>query len=182
MKKIYFLSDFHLGVPTYELSRERERVLCAFLQEIKNDAEEIFLVGDIFDMWFEYKTVVPKGYVRLLGTLAQLSDSGIKISAFTGNHDMWMFGYFEKELGIPFSNGFKSSYEYLSPLYDPPYRQEMLEDNGSVVLKITGFGGLTWTHFVLAPNADFSQLTRFEKISMVFGEKTQHIVCNLGAN
>ncbi len=101
VKNIYFISDFHLGVPTYESSRDREKMLCKFLNSIKDDAEEIFLVGDIFDMWFEYKTVVPKGYVRLLGTLAQLSDSGIKISAFTGNHDMWMFGYFEKELNIP---------------------------------------------------------------------------------
>ncbi len=101
MKNIYFISDFHLGVPSYEASREREKMLCAFLDGIQNDAEEIFLVGDIFDMWYEYKSVVPKGYIRLLGTLARLSDQGVKISAFTGNHDMWMFGYFEKELSIP---------------------------------------------------------------------------------
>ena len=100
MKNIYFLSDFHLGVPTYENSRERERYLCDFLNEIVDKAEEIFLAGDIFDMWYEYKTVVPKGYVRLLGTLASLSDRGIKITAFTGNHDMWMFGYLKQELNI----------------------------------------------------------------------------------
>lgn len=100
MKNIYFLSDFHLGVPTYENSRERERYLCDFLNEIKDQADEIFLAGDIFDMWYEYKTVVPKGYVRLLGTLASLSDSGVKITAFTGNHDMWMFGYLKQELNI----------------------------------------------------------------------------------
>lgn len=100
MKNIYFLSDFHLGVPTYENSRERERYLCDFLNEIADKAEEIFLAGDIFDMWYEYKTVVPKGYVRLLGTLASLSDRGIKITAFTGNHDMWMFGYLKQELNI----------------------------------------------------------------------------------
>lgn len=92
------------------------------------------------------------------------------------------FFWNEKELGIPFSNGFKSSYEYHSPVYDPPYRQEMVEDNGSVTLKVTGFGGFTWTHFVLTPTADLSQLTRFEKISIVFGKLSQHIVCNLGAN
>lgn len=101
MKNIYFLSDFHLGVPDAVGSLEREKLICRFLHEIKDEAAEIFLVGDIFDMWYEYKTVVPKGYVRLLGTLAQLTDSGVKISAFTGNHDMWMFGYFEKELHIP---------------------------------------------------------------------------------
>jgi UDP-2,3-diacylglucosamine hydrolase len=101
LKKVYFLSDFHLGVPDNNSSLERERVICRFLNEIKDDAEEIFLVGDIFDMWFEYKTVIPKGFVRLLGLLAQLRDSGIKITAFTGNHDMWMFGYFENELNIP---------------------------------------------------------------------------------
>jgi len=101
LKNIYFLSDFHLGVPDHETSLEREKHLCRFLNEIKDNAGEIFLVGDIFDMWYEYKTVVPKGFVRLLGTLAGLSDSGIKVSAFTGNHDMWMFGYFEKELNIP---------------------------------------------------------------------------------
>ncbi len=100
MKNIYFLSDFHLGVPTYDSSRERERYLCDFLNEIKDQADEIFLAGDIFDMWYEYKTVVPKGYVRLLGTLASLSDSGVKITAFTGNHDMWMFGYLKQELNI----------------------------------------------------------------------------------
>ncbi len=100
MKNIYFLSDFHLGVPNYENSRERERYLCDFLNEIKDQADEIFLAGDIFDMWYEYKTVVPKGYVRLLGTLASLSDSGVKITAFTGNHDMWMFGYLKQELNI----------------------------------------------------------------------------------
>lgn len=100
MKNIYFLSDFHLGVPTYDSSRERERYLCDFLNEIADKAEEIFLAGDIFDMWYEYKTVVPKGYVRLLGTLASLSDRGIKITAFTGNHDMWMFGYLKQELNI----------------------------------------------------------------------------------
>lgn len=100
MKNIYFLSDFHLGVPTYDSSRERERYLCDFLNEIADKAEEIFLAGDIFDMWYEYKTVVPKGYVRLLGTLASLSDRGVKITAFTGNHDMWMFGYLKQELNI----------------------------------------------------------------------------------
>lgn len=99
-KKTFFLSDFHLGVPDYEASRQREVRIVKFLESIRDEAETIFLVGDIFDMWYEYKTVVPKGYTRILGKLADLSDSGINIIAFSGNHDMWMFGYFEVELNI----------------------------------------------------------------------------------
>jgi UDP-2,3-diacylglucosamine hydrolase len=100
-KKIYFLSDFHLGAPDNESSLVREKKVVAFLDEIKHDATEIFIVGDMFDFWYEYKKVVPKGYVRLLGKLAELTDSGIPIHFFVGNHDMWMNGYFEKELNIP---------------------------------------------------------------------------------
>lgn len=99
-KKIYFASDFHLGVPTYEKSLEREKKIVKWLDTIKSDAEEICLLGDVFDFWFEYKTVVPRGYVRLLGKIAELSDSGIKIHYFTGNHDMWTFDYLEKELNV----------------------------------------------------------------------------------
>ena len=100
-KKIYFASDFHLGVPARLSSKEREIQIIRWLESIRGDAEEIFLVGDLFDFWFEYKTVVPKGCVRLLGKLAELSDAGIKLHFFTGNHDMWIFDYFEKELNIP---------------------------------------------------------------------------------
>lgn len=100
-KKIYFLSDFHLGVPDSLRSRERERLIVQFLDEAKQDAHTIFLVGDMFDFWFEYRTVVPKGFVRLLGKLAELSDSGIHLHFFVGNHDMWMGDYFEKELNMP---------------------------------------------------------------------------------
>lgn len=100
-KKIYFASDFHLGVPDLETSRNRERRIVAWLESIRHDAAEIYLVGDIFDMWFEYKTVVPKGYLRLLGKLADLREAGIPIFIFLGNHDMWQFGYFTDELGIP---------------------------------------------------------------------------------
>ena len=99
-KKIYFASDFHLGVPDYERSLVREKKIVDWLDEIKNDAEELYLLGDVFDFWFEYKTVVPRGYVRLLGKLAELSDSGIIIHYFTGNHDMWTFDYLSKELGV----------------------------------------------------------------------------------
>ncbi|RTY93904.1 UDP-2,3-diacylglucosamine diphosphatase [Flavobacterium sp. GT3R68] len=100
-KKIYFASDQHLGAPTAELSFPREQKFVAWLDEVKYDAEAIFLLGDLFDFWFEYKTVVPKGFVRVLGKLAEIRDSGIPIYFFVGNHDLWMSDYFEKELNIP---------------------------------------------------------------------------------
>ncbi len=98
--KIYFLSDFHLGAPDPASSLERERIIVQFLDEIKNDATEIFLVGDMFDFWYEYRKVVPNGSTRLLGKLAELSDRGIPMHFFVGNHDMWMRDYFQKELNI----------------------------------------------------------------------------------
>ena len=98
--KIYFASDFHLGAPNHEESLKREKRIVAWLDEIKIDAKEIYLVGDIFDFWFEYKTVIPKGFIRLQGKIAELTDSGIPIHVFTGNHDMWIFDYLPRELGI----------------------------------------------------------------------------------
>ncbi len=100
-KKIYFLSDFHLGAPDHAASLEREKSIVQFLDEIKQDAEEIFIVGDMFDFWYEYRRVVPRGYVRLLGKLAELSDAGIVLHFFVGNHDMWMKDYFQQELNMP---------------------------------------------------------------------------------
>ncbi|WP_299712412.1 UDP-2,3-diacylglucosamine diphosphatase [uncultured Tenacibaculum sp.] len=100
-KKVYFASDQHLGAPTQEKSFPREKKFLRWLNEIEKDAEAIFLLGDLFDFWFEYKTVVPKGFVRVLGKLAQLSDDGIPIYFFVGNHDLWMKDYFETELNIP---------------------------------------------------------------------------------
>jgi UDP-2,3-diacylglucosamine hydrolase len=99
-KKIYFASDFHLGVPDHESSLKREKQIVRWLDEIKTDAAEIFLMGDLFDFWFEYKHAVPKGFVRLLGKVAEIRDSGIPVHFFTGNHDVWMFDYFPKELGV----------------------------------------------------------------------------------
>lgn len=99
-KKIYFASDFHLGAPDYEKSLVREKLAVKWLDTIKNDAAEIYLMGDLFDFWFEYKHSIPKGYTRILGKIAELSDSGIPIHLFTGNHDMWMFDYLPKELGV----------------------------------------------------------------------------------
>ncbi len=99
-KKIYFASDFHFGIPDHARSLEREKLFIKWLDEVKDDASQIFLMGDIFDFWFEYKTVVPKGFVRLLGKLAEITDAGIPVSLFRGNHDIWAFNYMEKELNI----------------------------------------------------------------------------------
>ncbi len=99
--KIYFASDQHLGAPTAALSFPREQKFVAWLDEVKQDAAAIFLLGDLFDFWFEYQTVVPKGFVRVLGKLAEIRDAGIPIYFFVGNHDLWMGDYFQKELNIP---------------------------------------------------------------------------------
>lgn len=99
-KKIYFASDFHLGAPNASKSFERELKICAWLDSIESDCEHLFLMGDVFDFWFEYKHVIPKGYIRLLGRLARFTDKNIPVTLFTGNHDMWAFDYLEKEIGI----------------------------------------------------------------------------------
>jgi UDP-2,3-diacylglucosamine hydrolase len=99
-KKIYFASDFHLGAPDYESSLVREKKIVSWLNHIEKDAAEIFLVGDIFDFWFEYKRVIPRGFARIQGEIADLTDKGIPVHVFTGNHDMWIFDYLPKELGV----------------------------------------------------------------------------------
>ncbi|MBT3560434.1 MAG: UDP-2,3-diacylglucosamine diphosphatase [Flavobacteriaceae bacterium] len=103
-KKIYFSSDNHLGAPNLEESLVREKKFVSWLDTIKKDAEAIFLVGDIFDFWFEYNEVVPKGFTRTLGKLAEISDAGISIHYFAGNHDMWLVDYFQKELNLTVHN------------------------------------------------------------------------------
>ena len=103
-KKIYFSSDNHLGAPNLEESLVREKKFVSWLNTIKKDAEAIFLVGDIFDFWFEYNEVVPKGFTRTLGKLAEISDAGISIHYFAGNHDMWLVDYFQKELNLTVHN------------------------------------------------------------------------------
>ena len=103
-KKIYFASDNHLGAPNLEESLVREKKFVSWLDTIKKDAEAIFLVGDIFDFWFEYSEVVPKGFTRTLGKLAEISDAGIPIHYFAGNHDMWLVDYFQKELNLTVHN------------------------------------------------------------------------------
>ena len=99
-KHIYFASDFHLGAPDHEDSLVREKLLVQWLDEIKPRTEALFLLGDIFDFWFEYKKAVPKGFVRFLGKIAEFTDDGIPVHFFVGNHDMWIFDYLPKEIGI----------------------------------------------------------------------------------
>lgn len=100
-QKIYFASDFHLGAPNKSASFQRELKIIRWLDTIEHDAAAIFLVGDLFDFWHEYKAVIPKGFIRFQGKLASLADKGIPLFIFTGNHDMWMYGYFKDELNIP---------------------------------------------------------------------------------
>jgi UDP-2,3-diacylglucosamine hydrolase len=101
MKKTYFLSDMHLGIPAAYPSRVREQMLVRWLEEIAPDAGTIYFVGDLFDFWHEYRTVVPRGYTRFLGQLARMRDQGIDIQVFTGNHDLWVADYFQTEFDIP---------------------------------------------------------------------------------
>lgn len=98
--KIYFASDFHLGIPDHASSLKREKLLVLWLDHVCHDAAEIYLMGDVFDFWFEYKTVVPKGFTRLFGKLAEITDRGVPVYLFRGNHDIWAFDYFQKEIGI----------------------------------------------------------------------------------
>lgn len=99
-KKIYFASDFHLGAPNESSSRKRELLLIQWMKQIREDAVAVFLVGDLFDFWFEYKKVIPKGCTRFLAAVAALTEAGVPVHIFTGNHDIWMFGYLEEELGV----------------------------------------------------------------------------------
>lgn len=98
--KIFFASDFHLGAPNYEESLTRERKIVRWLEAKKPEMEALYLMGDLFDFYFEWKKVVPKGYVRLLGKLAELTDSGIPVHYWVGNHDMWIGNYLEQEVGV----------------------------------------------------------------------------------
>lgn len=99
-KKIYFISDVHLGAPALANNRERELLFARWLDFIRDDVAELYMLGDIFDFWFEYRKVVPRGFTRILGRLADLSDKGVPIHFFTGNHDVWIFDYLPQEIGL----------------------------------------------------------------------------------
>ena len=178
-KKIYFLSDFHLGAPNYEQSLVREKKIVQFLDEVKQNAAVIFIVGDMFDFWYEYRTVVPKGYVRLLGKLAELTDAGIPIHFFVGNHDMWMNDYLQKELNrgnwgyVPNQNGGFMGYwwAFQKNEFCTQYLQIQEED---LVLKINSnkeendkkFRNICYKHYLAKAKEDglsFEKPTRFGK-------------------
>lgn len=134
--KIYFASDFHLGVPDYQSSLIREKRVVRWLDFIKADASAVYLVGDLFDFWFEYKHVIPKGFSRLIGKLCELQDLGIQIHLFHGNHDLWQFGYFEKEIGCT--------------VHDKPITLQ-LGQHTFYVAHGDGLGpGQTWFKFILS--------------------------------
>jgi len=97
---IYFASDLHLGMYPPEESKKREKLFVQWLEQIRNDALELWLLGDVFDYWFEYRKVVPRGFTRFLGKLAALSDEGVKIHLIPGNHDIWAFNYLPQEIGL----------------------------------------------------------------------------------
>lgn len=105
MKKAYFISDLHLGARYITNEHAREREIVGFLKSIADDAGELYLVGDILDYWFEYKTVVPRGYVRFFGQLAEMADAGVKITWLIGNHDIWLFDYLRDEIGLTVVDG-----------------------------------------------------------------------------
>ena len=104
-KNSYFISDLHLGAKYMTDQLERERRVCRFLDSIKDDAAELFLLGDILDYWYEYKYVVPRGYIRFLGKLAELADAGVKLTWVTGNHDVWLFDYLRNQLHMTVLKG-----------------------------------------------------------------------------
>jgi len=173
-KKIYFASDFHLGVPNYEASLQREKLICQWLDEIKQDAERIFLVGDIFDFWFEYKYTAPKGFVRLLGKLAELSDHQIPIEIIVGNHDMWMKDYLQKELNVIIHHQQPIVREYFNKkimighgdgLGPNDYKYKMLK-------KIFRNPFCQWTFARLHPNFSFSIAHYFSKKSRIATRNT----------
>ncbi len=100
MKNVYFLSDAHLGSRALKHTRQQERRLVRFLDEIKDKAEAVYLLGDMFDFWYEYRTVVPKGFTRFLGKVSELTDNGVEVHFFTGNHDIWAWDYLRNECGV----------------------------------------------------------------------------------
>lgn len=173
-KKIFFASDFHLGVPNHEVSVAREKKIIAWLDSIKNEAHTIYLLGDIFDFWFEYKHSIPKGHIRLQGKLAELRDAGIPIVFFTGNHDMWMFDYFPKELGIPV---------YRDPLVLEVGSQRLLIGHGDglgpgdhtykILKKFFNSSFCQWLFARLHPNLGIGIANRWSKSSRLTNMKRE---------
>lgn len=184
-KKIFFVSDAHLGLPPAEESLHREKLLVRWLDEKKKDAAAFYLMGDIFDYWFEYKKVVPRGFVRLLGKLAELSDNGIPLYFFTGNHDVWIFNYLPEEVGInvirkPVGHTINGKRFYLAHgdgLGPAEYSYKVLK-------KIFTSPVLQWLYARIHPNSAtgfahrWSKKSRFSKGNYTswLGEDKEHLV------
>jgi UDP-2,3-diacylglucosamine hydrolase len=151
--KIYFVSDVHLGAPALKNNREREMLFVRWLDEIKHDVAELYLLGDIFDFWYEYKKVVPRGFTRILGRIADLTDRGIPVHFFTGNHDVWVFDYLPEELGVTLHRA-----EFITQIHDKKFFLAHgdgldISDKGYLLLKkIFVNKKLQWLFSRLHPN------------------------------
>jgi len=175
-KNIYFASDFHLGAINYASSREREDRIVRWLDMIKDDVAELFLIGDVFDFWFEYSTVVPKGHIRFLGKLAELADAGVKLYLFKGNHDMWMFNYFVTELNatiisneMVMERGGKKFYLHHGDGLGPgDHKYKFLK-------KFFRSGFCQWLFARLHPNLGVGIATGWSKESRKLSDKTDHL-------
>ncbi|MEE9439762.1 MAG: UDP-2,3-diacylglucosamine diphosphatase [Saprospiraceae bacterium] len=174
-KKIYFASDFHLGADGKLTSKEREIQIVNWLSSIQGEIEELYLVGDIFDYWFEYKNAIPKGFSLFLGKLAELRALNIPIYLFTGNHDMWMFGYFEEELGIPI---------YRKPIIKKIQGKDLFIGHGDglgpkdygykLLKKILNNRLCQWAYARIHPNLGIGLMKYFSSLSRGFGNEQFH--------
>ncbi len=164
--KIYFISDAHLGAPALKDNHEREILFAKWLDFINEDVAELYLLGDIFDFWFEYKKVVPRGFTRILGRLAGLTDRGIPVHFFTGNHDLWVFDYLPKEIGLIVHRK-----EFITEIYNKKFFLAHgdgfdPEDKGYLFLKrIFSSKKLQWVFARLHPNFGFQIAHRWSKAS-----------------
>lgn len=164
--KIYFISDIHLGAPAFKDNREREMLFAQWLDFISDDVSELYLLGDIFDFWFEYKKVVPRGFIRILGRLAMLTDKGIPVHFFTGNHDLWVFDYLPQEIGLKIHRN-----EFITEIEGKKFflaHGDGLdpEDKGYLFLKkIFSSKKLQWVFARLHPNFAFQIAHRWSKSS-----------------
>lgn len=164
--KIYFISDVHLGAPALDNNREREKLFVSWLDEIRKDAIELFLMGDIFDFWFEYRKVVPRGFIRTLGKIAEISDQGIPVHFFTGNHDMWVFDYLPAELGIHIHRD-EFVTELLGKKFYLSHGDGMDPDDKGYILmkKIFRNRTIQWFYKLLHPDLSVSLAHRWSKNS-----------------
>lgn len=167
-KKIYFASDLHLGVPDYKSSLKREKHFVRWLEMARQDAAEIFIVGDLFDFWFEYKEAVPKGYVRVLGKIAEITDGGIPVRMFTGNHDMWIFDYLPKETGVELYRN-PATFKYNGKKFFVGHGDGLGPgDNGyKLIKKIFSNSFLQWAFARLHPNFGIWLANFFSRSSRV---------------